>query len=119
MLMDKSELFLKVGELISNTVYNRAIELYNTWTEYVEEMSEENDCCQREEFFEENGTPSINKIAESVGEEFMWPKGHLYPEDVIGECSEDESFCYDEMTDEEVDVFVAKGVELFLKEKEN
>ena len=67
--MDKSELFLKVGELISNTVYNRAIELYNTWTEYVEEMSEENDCCQREEFFEENGTEYAIFEDEVIGTE--------------------------------------------------
>lgn len=115
--MNKSELFLKVGGLISNTVYNRAIELYNTWNIYAEKILEENDCLQRKELFEEDGTPSISKIVESVGEEFMWPKGHLYSEDVIGDCSEDESFCYDEMTDEEVDVFVTKGIELFLMEK--
>ena len=118
MIMENRELHLKTGSLISNTTYNRALELFEIWDEYIDEQCAENEDFNRTDWYEDDGTPSIDKIVECVGNEFMWPKMHQYPEDVIGiDCSEEVEECYDLMSDEEIREFVDEGIKRFEKEK--
>lgn len=111
-------LFNKTGRLISNSVYESAIELLDTWDEYVRDNWQESEDFDRSNFYESDGTPSIDKIVEVIGAVFMWPKMDQYPEDVIGvDCTEEEEECYDKMTDEEIRRFVDEGIRRFEKEK--
>ena len=80
--MEENKLY-KTGNLISTTVFNRAIEIYNGWDEYVTDNWGEDDDFNKSDFYEEDSSPSIEKIIECVGDEFMWPKMHQYPEDVL------------------------------------
>jgi hypothetical protein len=112
--MDQYEIYNQTGGLISTTVYNRAVELYNEWDEYVTENFADNDDFDKNDYYEEDSNPSVDKVIEIIGEEFMWPKGHLYPEDVLGDdYTDEEDDCYDRMTDEEIREFVDKGIEQF------
>ena len=112
--MDKYEIYNQTGGLISTTVYNRAVELYNEWDEYVTDNFADKDDFDKNDYYEEDSNPSVDKVIEIIGEEFMWPKMHLYPEDVLGyDYTDEEDDCYDRMTDEEVREFVDKGIEQF------
>ena len=108
-----------VDELIqklSTLGYERCVELFNTWREYVEECRECVDF-DKNDYYEEDGSPSISKVAECVEVEFRFTQEHKYPEDVIGiDYSEEEIDAYDNMTDVEISNYIDKGISKFLKE---
>jgi len=101
---------------ISTLGYERCVELFNTWDEYVKDCSE-SDSFERKDYYEEDGTPSVSKIAESVEDEYRFTKEHMYPEDVIGEdCSEEEQDSYEYMDDLEISNYVDLGIKKFVNE---
>ena len=108
--MEENKLY-RTGNLISTTVFNRAIEIYKGWDEYVTDNWGEEDDFNKSDYYEEDSCPSIDKIIECVGDEFMWPKMHQYPEDVLGsDYTDEEMDIYDQMTDEDVRRFVNEGI---------
>lgn len=71
----------------------------------------------KKDYYEEDGSPSIFKVAECVEDEFRFTKEHKYPEDVIGEdCSEEEMESYDKMDDLEISKYIELGIKKFVNE---
>ena len=103
------ELFKRTGNLISCNAYNRAHDIYSEWYDNIKNYDTDDLVCVYEDF-----TPQVNQITERVWEEFVYMTINLYPENILGdEYSEEELDCYDEMTDDEIKEFVAKGLERF------
>lgn len=120
-----NDVYTKIGNQISDISYNRAKELYDNWNEYVKydakdwgyggmvilDIIKENNC------YEIDNTPSLKVISEIVSYEYCMFKSDYIP-DFLQNATDEESDCYDLMTDEEVDSFVNKGIERFINEKQ-
>jgi hypothetical protein len=74
------------------------------------------DIIKQNNCYEFDNTPSINVISEIVSYEYSMFKSDYIP-DFLQNATDEESDCYDMMTDEEVKNFIDEGIKRFEKEK--
>lgn len=124
MMNNMNDVYSKIGNLIAGISYNRALELYDNWNEYVKYDAKDwgyggmviSDIIKENNCYEFDNTPSIKVISEIVSYEYSMFKSDYIP-DFLQNATYEESDCYYLMTDEEVMGFIDVGIRRFETEK--
>ena len=105
----------KMYSTIRQTGYEWAEEVYNNWSEIVEELRESEEDSNESDFIATDSKPNYEAIEEVLWERAIWAKSHQMPEDILGDdYSEEELDSYDLLTDEELADILEVGFKEFL-----
>ena len=106
----KKEILERTGNLISNTAFYRANELYSEWIEGQQNYESDDCVCPLAKDY----PPPFDQIRENVWSEFVYVKLDCYPENILGdEYGNEELDCYNNMTENDVTEFIEKGLDRF------